>query len=63
MGQIVGATDTKGEQVVGKSHSTLDYAATVFKLIGIDGTAEYHTEDGRPVVVNNGGVPIAEVLA
>ena len=26
MGQVVGATDAKGEQVVGKSHSTLDYA-------------------------------------
>jgi len=62
-GQIVGATDAKAEQVFGKSHSTLDYGATVMKLIGIDGTAEYHTEDGRPVVVNNGGVPIAEVLA
>lgn len=63
MGQVVGATDKKAEQVFGKSHTTLDYAATVFKLLGIDGNAEYHTEDGRPVVVNNGGVPIAEALA
>jgi uncharacterized protein (DUF1501 family) len=63
MGQIVGATDAKAEQVVGHPHSTLDYAATIFQLIGIDGAAEYHTEDGRPVVVNNGGQPIAEVLA
>jgi uncharacterized protein (DUF1501 family) len=63
MGQVVGATDKKCEQVFGKSHTTLDYAATVFKLLGIDGNAVYHTEDGRPVVVNNGGTPIAEVLA
>lgn len=63
MGQVVGATDKKAEQVFGKSHTTLDYAATVFKILGIDGNAEYHTEDGRPVVVNNGGTPIAEALA
>jgi hypothetical protein len=35
----------------------------VFHLLGIDGTREYRTEDGRPVLVNNGGQPIAEVLA
>jgi hypothetical protein len=63
MGQTVGRTDSKCEAVVGRSHSTLDYAATVFRLLGIDGTREYHTEDGRPVLVNNGGQPIAEVLA
>jgi hypothetical protein len=59
----VGATDRKCTQVSGKSHSTLDYAATIFQVLGIDGTAEYQTEDGRPVVVNNGGEVIAEVLA
>lgn len=63
MGQVVGATDRTCSQVLGKSRSTLDYAATVFKLLGLDGTAEYHTEDGRPVVVNNGGEIIEEVLA
>ncbi|MCI0362066.1 MAG: DUF1501 domain-containing protein [Planctomycetaceae bacterium] len=61
--QTVGATDRKAEQVAGRSHSTLDYGATVMKLLGIDGTQEYRTEDGRPVLVNNGGQPIAEVLA
>jgi len=63
MGHVVGATDRKCTQVAGKSHSTLDYAATIFHLLGIDGTAEYQTEDGRPVVVNNGGEVIAEALA
>lgn len=63
MGHTVGRTDAKCEQVVGRPHQTLDYAATVFHLLGIDGTREYHTADGRPVLVNNGGHPIAEVLA
>jgi hypothetical protein len=63
MGQIVGRTDAKCEQVAGTTHGTLDYAATVFSLLGIDGDQEYHSEDGRPILVNNGGRPIAEVLA
>jgi uncharacterized protein (DUF1501 family) len=63
MGRTVGATDAKGEQVVGRPHTTLDYAATVFHLLGIDGSREYETEDGRPVLVNNGGQPIAGVVA
>lgn len=63
MGTTVGRTDGKCEAVVGRPHTTLDYAATVFQLLGIDGTREYHTEDGRPVLVNNGGQPIAGVLA
>lgn len=63
MGHTVGKTDSKCEQVVGRPDSTVDYAATIFKLLGIDGSREYRTEDGRPVLVNNGGQPIAEVLA
>jgi len=63
MGHTVGKTDSKCTQVVGRAHSTLDYAATMFRLLGIDGTREYHTEDGRPVLVNNGGEAISEVLA
>jgi hypothetical protein len=63
MGTVVGRTDAKCEAVVGRPDSTLDYAATVFQLLGLDGTKEYATDDGRPVLVNNGGVPIAGVLA
>ncbi|MDB5391318.1 MAG: hypothetical protein JWM11_6964 [Planctomycetaceae bacterium] len=62
MGSIVGRTDSKCERVVGKEHSTLDYAATIFRLMGIDDTKEYHTNDGRPVLINGGGRPIDEVL-
>lgn len=63
MGSVVGATDARCEQVSGRSHTTLDYAATIFRLMGIDDTQEYHTDDGRPVLINGGGKPIAEVFA
>ncbi len=62
-GNIVGRTDSKCERVSGKEHTTLDYAATIFRLMGIDDTKEYHTNDGRPVLINGGGHAIDEVLA
>ncbi len=63
MGEIVGRTDAKCERVVGKSHTTLDYAATVFKLLGVDDTKLYTSDDGRPIQINNGGHPISEVFS
>jgi len=63
MGSIVGATDAKCEQVVGRRDSTLDYAATIFRLMGIDDTREYISNDGRPIQINNGGRAIPEVFA
>ena len=62
-GRIVGQTDSKCERVSGREHSTLDYAATIFRLMGIDDTKEYITNDGRPVLINSGGRAIDEVLA
>ena len=63
MGTIVGQTDAKCERVVGHEHSTLDYAATIFSLMGIDDSKEYTSNDGRPIQINNGGRAIDEVLA
>lgn len=63
MGTVVGQTNPRCENVVGTTHSTLDYAATVFRLLGIDGQREYRATDGRPILVNNGGRPISDVMA
>jgi uncharacterized protein (DUF1501 family) len=62
MGHTIGKTDGKCTAVVGQSNSTLDYAATIFRLLGIDSSKEYHTEDGRPVQINAGGKPIEGVI-
>lgn len=61
-GTVVGTTDSRCESVVGRTHSTLDYAATIFRLLGIDDTREYISNDGRPIQINNGGRPITEAL-
>jgi len=63
MGTVIGETDAKCEQVAGKAHTTLDYAATIFKLLRIDDHKEYVSSDGRPIQINNGGRAIDEVLA
>lgn len=63
MGSIVGQTDAKCENVSGKAHSTLDYAATIFRMMGIDDSKEYVSNDGRPILMNNGGRAIEEVFA
>ena len=62
-GQVIGRTDARCERVVGHANSTLDYAATIFRLLGVDDTREYRSNDGRPIAINNGGRAIAEVFA
>jgi len=63
MGSIVGKTDAKCERPVGRTNTTLDYAATIFRILGIDDEKEYRSLDGRPIQINNGGRPIAGVMA
>ena len=63
MGTVVGKTSSRCEHVVGQRNTTLDYAATIFEILGIDGSRVFHTEDGRPVLINNGGKPIQGVIA
>ena len=63
MGTVVGQTDARCERVVGTPHTSHDLAATIYRLLGIDSTREYLTPDGRPVLINLHGQPIAAALA
>jgi hypothetical protein len=63
MGTIVGATDRRCERPVGTAHSTHDFAATIYGLLGIDSTREYRGPDGRPHLLNYHGRPIAGALS
>lgn len=62
MGTVIGQTDARCERVSSTAHSTVDYAATIYRLLGIDETREYIAEDGRPIRLINGGKPIAGVI-
>lgn len=61
-GAIIGKTDAKCERVVGRPDSTLNFAVTMFRLLGIDDKKEFQANDGRPIQINNGGVPIEGVI-
>jgi uncharacterized protein (DUF1501 family) len=62
MGTLVGETDRKCERVAGTPHSTHDFAATIYRLLGIDGAKEFRDPEGRPHLVNYHGQPIEAAL-
>ena len=61
-GQVIGATDARGEDPVDRRVGTGDFLATIYKHLGIDyerlAIANFA---GRPVPILNSGVPIPEL--
>ena len=57
-GQVIGATDYRASEPVGKSYSPEDLAASFFKNIGIDPQHEFQTNVGRPIHLVRDGKPI-----
>ncbi len=62
-GVVVGKTNALGEKPDGVSHGPEDLSATMYHLLGIDGTQEFYTPEGRPVPIVNNGRVIQDVLA
>ena len=60
-GQVIGKTDKTASQPVGESHSPDDAAASFLGAVGIDHRKEYHTPDGRPVMIVAKGQPIKKL--
>ena len=66
-GQVIGASDARGEQVSERLITIGDLAATLYKALGIDWTKEYTSPIGRPVKIANAinditGNPISELV-
>jgi len=66
-GQVIGASDAQGANVISRATSMGDLFATIYKAFGVDWTKEYRTPIGRPVKIANGlgdatGQPIAGLL-
>ncbi len=63
-GQVIGATDRRGEQVIHRRVGPQDFLATIYQHLGID---YKHTTipdpTGRPIPIVEGGEAIAELLA
>jgi hypothetical protein len=62
-GQLLGATDKQGAEVVEGGCKPEDVAATVLSALGIDPSKEYHTPIGRPITLVREGNPIPALLS
>ncbi|MEE2615805.1 MAG: DUF1501 domain-containing protein [Verrucomicrobiota bacterium] len=60
-GQLIGASDSKGEGPQDRVITPDDVAATFYHSLGIDHTKEYHTPTGRPVMIVRNGKVIPEL--
>ena len=66
-GQVVGASDETGSNVISRATSMGDIFATIYKAFGIDWTKEYIHPSGRPIKIANAlhdltGTPLQELI-
>ncbi len=62
-GQLVGATDKDGVEVVDREVGVMDIIATMTKAMGIPIDTQYTTPLGRPIKIVDGAQPIKELFA
>jgi hypothetical protein len=62
MGQVVGATNARGEEPTLRAMNSNCLLATLYDRFGIDMHRLYHDRTGRPIPILREGEPIAELL-
>jgi len=62
MGQVVGATNARGEEPSARAMNSNCLLATIYHRFGIDVSQVYHDRAGRPIPILQEGEPIAELL-
>jgi hypothetical protein len=62
MGQVVGATNARGEHPIERPLTPADVLATIYHVVGIDPGLFFPDHSGRPVPILDGGRPIAELI-
>jgi hypothetical protein len=62
MGQVVGATNRKGEQPIERPLRPEDVIHTVYHVLGINPRHDFPNDSGRPMPVLNQGRPISELV-
>jgi hypothetical protein len=62
MGQVVGATNARGEEPSVRAMNSNCLLATIYNRFGIDVRQLYHDRAGRPIPILQEGEPIAELL-
>ena len=62
-GQVYGATDATGENVVDRPIVTNDYFATIAALLGMSPSKTFMTPIGRPISITEKGKPVKDLIA
>lgn len=62
MGQVVGATNSRGEEPVERVMNSNCLLATIYRKFGIDTSRINHDNSGRPIPILTDGKPIDELL-
>jgi hypothetical protein len=62
MGQVIGATNRRGEYPVERPLTPQDLLATIYRHLGIDHQAEFRDFSGRPIRILPAGEPIRELI-
>jgi hypothetical protein len=61
-GQVLGATDARGEAVIGNPISMKNVLATVYRVLGIDPALTIPDHNGRPQVILDERAPLGALL-
>lgn len=62
MGQVISATDSRGERARGRRYSVQNVLATVYRVLGIDPATTIPDHSGRPQYLLDDREPIAELV-
>jgi hypothetical protein len=62
MGQVIGATNSKGEYPTERPLTPQDLLATMYRHLGIDSRQSFNDFSGRPIAILSDGEPIRELF-
>jgi hypothetical protein len=62
MGQVVGATDSKGANPTSNPYTPQNVLATLYSVLGIDPSMTFPDHMGRPMYLLDDRRPIAELM-
>jgi hypothetical protein len=62
MGQVVGATDARGERPITRAYTPQNILATLYHVLGIDPSATIVDPNGRPQYLLDDREPVAELV-
>jgi hypothetical protein len=63
VGQLIGATDARGEHVIDKPYTVSNMLSTIYHAIGIDPAMTFVNSSGRPTAILDDREPIRELLS